>query len=430
MQTGLFSAIVAAFTVESYKTLQPDPATRSVRLLEQLVLHFNGTDALQAAGSPFAIEHEPTPSNIVVNMFWFLSLIFTLTTASLGVFVKQWLRYYLDWSCSSSVERIRVRHFRYEGLMRWRVFEIAAFLPLLLQMSLLLFLLGLTVFLQPINITVGWVVTIAVLLWITALAFVLVSPFLSAHCPYHISILWQAAGSFRGVMARVRHGKHWAIRRGYQAPYYRFPGDERGIRREPELGIDAVISADASLLDNAVLQGTLLPCARTFSMHGTVKFARNLVSHRLGRPISSLHNVDTNEYNLIPTTALDVLLEVLCDRLSEALVLLQDPKADMERRHEGLVELAACFYAAANSAVASASQRFTRMPVWPRVPALLGSHILRALFLDPGGLGIQTASHENTRIFARVLLNTPGVLIRADGVDSPACKSLTRISYS
>ncbi|KAK7685491.1 hypothetical protein QCA50_011355 [Cerrena zonata] len=417
--TGLFSAIVAAFTVESYKALQPDPALHSIRLLEQLVLHFNGTEALRAAGSPVDVGAEPSSPDLVVNVFWFLSLIFTLSTASLGVFVKQWLRYYLDWSCSSSVERIRVRHFRYEGLMRWRVFEIAAFLPLLLQVALLLFLLGLVVFLRPINITVGWVVTIAVLIWIAVLVFILASPFLSAHCPYHISILWNAAGTFRGMMARIRHGKHWIIRRGYKSPYYRFPGDERGIRREPELGVDAVISADASLLDNAILQETLLPCARTFSMHGTVKFVRKVVSHRLGRPVPSLHDVDTNEYNLIPTNALDVLLDVLCDRLERASTLLQDPIADTIQRHEGLLELAVCFYAAANSAAASASKRYMRIPAWSRASVLLGSQSIRTLFLDHESLGIRLVSYRNAEIFARLLMNTPGVLIQASGLDSP-----------
>lgn len=418
----MFSAIVAAFTVESYKTLQPDPNIHTTRLLEQLVLHFNGTDALRAAGSPINVEPEPSSSDVVVNVFWFLSLIFTLTTASLGVFVKQWLRYYLDWSCSSSVERVRVRHFRYEGLIRWRVFEIAAFLPLLLQASLLLFLLGLTIFLQPINITIGWVVTVAVLFWIVALVFVLASPFLSAHCPYHIAILWRAAGAFRGIIARVRYGKHWIIRCGYQIPYYRFPGDERGIRREPELGIDAVISADASLLDNTVLQQTLLPCARTFSMHGTVKFVRNVVSHRLGRPVPSLHEVDTNEYNRIPTTALDVLLDVLCDRLSDASTFLHDPNADVIQRHEGLLELAACFYSASNSAVASASKRYTRITAWSRASVLLGSQFIRTLFLDQESLGIRLGSYHNAKTFARLLMNTPGILIQAGGRDSLRCE--------
>lgn len=88
---------------------------------------------------------------IRVNALWFASLICSLVAASLAMLVKQWFREYLNWDCTASDERIGVRYVRYTGLIRWRVFETAAMLPLLLQLSLVLFFLGLGEWIRAVN---------------------------------------------------------------------------------------------------------------------------------------------------------------------------------------------------------------------------------------------------------------------------------------
>ena len=55
--------------------------------------------------------------------------------------------------------RIRIRFFRNEGLEKWQVFQIAAGLPLLLQVALLLFFIVLSEFLVLIHPIVGWIST-------------------------------------------------------------------------------------------------------------------------------------------------------------------------------------------------------------------------------------------------------------------------------
>lgn len=66
-----------------------------------------------------------------VNALWFTSLILSLSTASYGMLVKQWLREYLALDYLSPLEKLRARELRSLSLAQWRVFEMAAVLPLL-----------------------------------------------------------------------------------------------------------------------------------------------------------------------------------------------------------------------------------------------------------------------------------------------------------
>ncbi|KAI0791803.1 hypothetical protein C8Q75DRAFT_55090 [Abortiporus biennis] len=91
VSAGLFSAVVTAFNVETYKMLYTTSTTSHMT---------------------------PTFSAIRINVLWFSSLVFSLMTASLAMLVKQWLREYLAQECISPQERSRIRHFRHSGLKR------------------------------------------------------------------------------------------------------------------------------------------------------------------------------------------------------------------------------------------------------------------------------------------------------------------------
>ncbi|KAI0797270.1 hypothetical protein BC629DRAFT_258597 [Irpex lacteus] len=91
---------------------------------------------------------QPSSADIRVNVLWFASLLFSLIAASFGILVKQWLREYMAVQNTSPQARLRLRHLRYPELAKWKVFEIAALLPLILQLSLSLFLLGYATSLQ------------------------------------------------------------------------------------------------------------------------------------------------------------------------------------------------------------------------------------------------------------------------------------------
>lgn len=91
-----------------------------------------------------------------VNVLWFAGLTLRLMSASIGILVKQWLREYLSGEYISPQARMRIRYFRAPGLEHWHVFTIAALLPLVLQLALALFFVGLCFFTLDIHSSVGY----------------------------------------------------------------------------------------------------------------------------------------------------------------------------------------------------------------------------------------------------------------------------------
>ncbi|KAK7685447.1 hypothetical protein QCA50_011310 [Cerrena zonata] len=384
---ALFSAIVAAFTIESYKNLTQDPAVASATLLAQLVLHLNGTEALQATGYNFT----PLPSgtaavDILVNTFWFLSLVCSIITASVGIFAKQWLRNFLNITCSSPEEWIRVREVRHEALLRWKTFELAAFLPLLLQLALLLFLVGLVLFLQQINPVVGWIVTGGVIVWITALAFVVLVPMISSTCPYQIAFLRPIYERVRQLMAHARYGSTWRQRMDYSNPFYRFPGDENGVKREHKLDIEAIIGADVSLKDNIILEQSLFPCVRSFGVEGSLKFIYRIVSHRLDRPITNLNQLTFVDYGSIPSQVLDGLMGSLCQKIEDCFstedhMLTTPVPISTSKRYCAILEATSGFYRLVDYIRNAKRSRY--LYSWGHAMSILNTGRLPTLYLDP-----------------------------------------------
>ena len=363
--------------------MQPDPTLASATLLAQLVLHFNGTDGLQNTGFSFSPLPSGTASiDVLVNSFWFVSLICSVITASVGIFVKQWLRDYLNINCSSSEEWVRVRQVRNESAHRWKVFELSDFLPLLLQLALLLFLIGLALFLMSINVVVGWIVTAGVIFYVSGLTFIVVVPMISASCPYQIAFLRRAAEYVRGSFIRIIYGVNWRQRLGYENPFYRFPGDERGVRREQKLDVEAVIGADTSLMDNTALEETLRPCLSSFGLKSTILFAREVLANRLDRSVSHLTEIKPDDYISIPRQVLDVLLRVFCDCVDGLFDNTGEPLSipNMER-YQSMVEALWGFYTLLDHL--HKTDRRRHMSNWDRATRGMDSARLPGLCLEP-----------------------------------------------
>ncbi|KAK1225943.1 hypothetical protein PQX77_011099 [Marasmius sp. AFHP31] len=145
---GLFSAVVTAFTVESYRWLSTDPEDTIVALLTQISRQLPNPSVtepdpalLTSSFSPFG----PAPSSVVrINSFWFLSIIFSLLSAFFGILCKQWLREHArDIHTRSRAEALALHQLRNESFEKWGVTSIIATLPVLLEISLLFFFAGL-----------------------------------------------------------------------------------------------------------------------------------------------------------------------------------------------------------------------------------------------------------------------------------------------
>ena len=158
-----------------------------MQILQQLSIPNNNNSTIPSS-SPSAASlstpFRPSPSAIRINSFWFSSLVLSLVTASIGILVKQWLREYYANEAVSPRAHFRDRYFRYVGLVEWQVFEIAAFLPFLLQIALALFFLGLSDFVRNLDPLVGWLVTGIIISWLIVYISSALDPLVVPQCPY------------------------------------------------------------------------------------------------------------------------------------------------------------------------------------------------------------------------------------------------------
>ncbi|PPQ73632.1 hypothetical protein CVT26_010623 [Gymnopilus dilepis] len=170
--SGLFGAVLAAFIVVSYPTLhvhpsiEPDSDAAMIGLLRHIASRL---DTIANVTSAHPIDAESLSSSsvpsIVINALWFTSLVLSLSTALIGIVSLQWLTEHERYpSALSSQEKFALFHMRAEGLRTWCVPQIFAILPLLLQLSLVLFFAGLIGFLLLSSLAVAIpVITIIVI---------------------------------------------------------------------------------------------------------------------------------------------------------------------------------------------------------------------------------------------------------------------------
>ncbi|KAH9034786.1 hypothetical protein EDB84DRAFT_52719 [Lactarius hengduanensis] len=186
--TGLFSATVASFIIESYKQLSPDSGGTTNALLTQIsqqlanTSNLNGTPLASVTAQPF----KPTASAVRVNVLWFLSLVLSLTCALSATLMQQWARRYLQLAQHRGAphKRARMRAYIFYGIKGFKMTRAIEAMPALLHLSVFLFFAGLVDFLIPINTTVayftlGWIALFAVVYGILTIL-----PNLRFNCPY------------------------------------------------------------------------------------------------------------------------------------------------------------------------------------------------------------------------------------------------------
>ncbi|KAF7347094.1 hypothetical protein MVEN_01463400 [Mycena venus] len=204
---GLFSAVLTAFLVESYKTLIPDSGDLTVELLLQISHQFaaglNGTSFDLPSRAVFVAPS----SSLVCNTFWFISLGLSLASALLATLVEQWARNFsqkVDMR-PSPIIRARVFSYLYHGLKQFNMHNMVDIVPLFLHFSLIFFFAGLVAFLLPINRTVT-IVAVLLLGIVTAVYIgATVLPLLYSNCPYRTpltSVCWRLSQLIRMSLTR------------------------------------------------------------------------------------------------------------------------------------------------------------------------------------------------------------------------------------
>lgn len=208
---------MTAFNIESYRNLQQDQSDVAAKLLFSLLqsVHtftIQGNFVNSTSPLPVVPSFIPSRSAILINTLWFVSLVFSLVTAALAISVKQWLRQFPPDECqwSRAQDRMRVRNFRHRGLILWGVMDVAAALPVFIQISLVLFLLGLSEFTRRLNDTVGWITSGLIFLWFSILLVSTLAPIFSARCPYKTPLLQGPLSAAREwIIPVVNRLKKW-----------------------------------------------------------------------------------------------------------------------------------------------------------------------------------------------------------------------------
>ncbi|KAJ3479859.1 hypothetical protein NLI96_g8768 [Meripilus lineatus] len=208
--SGLFSAVVTTLLVEANSRLQQDPADATVQILLNISMQLSSLSVTSGFINstyipPQPLPFTPAPSAVVISILWSLSLVISLVTASLGMLVKQWLREYHSKANVSPEQCCQIRMFRAPGLRKYKVAEIADFLPILLQIALILFFIGLILSYRSIHTSIANAVTIVVAIWLFFVVGTTFLPIISPSCPYKTPLLKSVFSKLRGFLAQGRN---------------------------------------------------------------------------------------------------------------------------------------------------------------------------------------------------------------------------------
>ncbi|KAL1945540.1 hypothetical protein VTO73DRAFT_2391 [Trametes versicolor] len=191
---GLFSAVLTTFNVQSYLLLQPAAPDPSIAVLQQISsqlasfsIHPPFVNSTQPSSTTRANANTTPPvprSAVWLNALWFSGLILSLSSASVGIMVKQWLNEYSSGVSGTSRPVARVRQYRLNNLRTWRVEDIIGVIPILLQLALALFLTGMLILLWTLHETVAAIASTLVGLLAVFTVVTTLLPLVNHKCSY------------------------------------------------------------------------------------------------------------------------------------------------------------------------------------------------------------------------------------------------------
>ncbi|KAG6905730.1 hypothetical protein DXG01_001087 [Tephrocybe rancida] len=291
---GLFSATVTTFIIESYKLLKPDPIDITATLL--------------------------SPSAVTVNILWFLSLAFSLTTALIVTLVQQWIRDYLQriQRHSQPQRRGRARRFLFNGLEKWKLETVVEYIPTLLHLSVFLFFAGLCIFLSLVDTVVAWLVLCVFVCCLAAYAFATIVPIMDPSAPYETPLSSPMQHLQRFIKANSSTTPHsdslvqLKVCREQAATSSTLDGDRHALMwaferitddRELELFVESIPGFLASSNGQDVWWATFDP---SFDLTVEISIAQFL------RTILNSEHIDQDSKRKRAGVCLDALFSILC----------------------------------------------------------------------------------------------------------------------
>jgi hypothetical protein len=204
IQAGLFSATLTSFLIDSVNNLQVDPAQQmvfyqqqNVALLAQISRQMSSiAPQVSIPSTPLpSYDFSPNASDVRVNVYWFMTLVFSLSAALLATLVQQWVRDYMHvfQRYSNPLKSTRLRQYLYEGVEGWYMPRVARSVPGLVHVSLFLFFVGLGDSLLSVYTTVGITTIIPISICGFMYIFSMFAPVINPQSPFRnpfSSLIW------------------------------------------------------------------------------------------------------------------------------------------------------------------------------------------------------------------------------------------------
>ena len=144
-QVAMLAGFMSAFLIELLGRLEPDP----MDIIQDVLIYQTQMMRNSSLGPYVPADFSPPDHIVIVNALFYASLGVILLAAFIAILIRSWIREFDRGLRVMSLpeQRAKTREFRYLGMERWKLPEMVGILPLLIQLSLLLFSIGLVLFL-------------------------------------------------------------------------------------------------------------------------------------------------------------------------------------------------------------------------------------------------------------------------------------------
>ncbi|KIY70495.1 hypothetical protein CYLTODRAFT_325308, partial [Cylindrobasidium torrendii FP15055 ss-10] len=144
--TGLFSAVVTAFTVFTLPWTQEEGPDDTYLLLHRISIQLQPLNPdVAVLPIPNATANSPIDLHVtrLVNSLWLASLSLALSASMICILCKQWINSFKNASNRDPLTSLAIRHVRFQGIQVFYLPQTISSLSLILQAALGLFVIGL-----------------------------------------------------------------------------------------------------------------------------------------------------------------------------------------------------------------------------------------------------------------------------------------------
>ncbi|GAB1524360.1 hypothetical protein RhiTH_007513 [Rhizoctonia solani] len=179
------------FILESTKDLKPDYAEVSAHTLAAVLAALSPTTSDNSSDVPTMDQSKfaPTAAAVQVNILWFTSLSLSVAVALIAIVAKDWCHQFMATRTGPMLIQGRRRQLRWQGIEQWRMQEILNVLPLMMHAALLLFAVGLSLYLWDINPQVALPVAVTTTAVGVFYFVTLLLPLFFRYCPFTTGVM-------------------------------------------------------------------------------------------------------------------------------------------------------------------------------------------------------------------------------------------------